>query len=71
MDSLFDLESIRKIWRRIWRNFEQRYPNLSKRAIHYHPCDWGRIVIYLKDGEIIIYDDDMGTCFITDERWKD
>lgn len=71
MDSLFDLESIRKIWRRVWRNFRRHYPNLSKRAVHYHPCNWGQIVVCLKDGDIIIYDDDMERCFITDKRWKD
>lgn len=47
----------RKItWSDIYKDFRQRLPTLSKFAVDYRPYDFMTIVVYLKDGTMVLYD---------------
>lgn len=47
----------RKItWLEVYRDFQRRFPNLSKRAVHYRANGYLSILIYFMDGSKMIYD---------------
>lgn len=43
-------------WANIYKEFRKRFPNLAKKAIHYEPNDFMKIVIFMSDGTKMTYD---------------
>lgn len=43
-------------WSDIYKDFQQRYPRLSKIAVHYQPSDYLTILITFSDGLKMAYD---------------
>ena len=58
-------------WAHIYKSFRKTYPNLRKHAVYWHPHDEGRIVLYLDDGSKMVYDHDLNSAAVLDERWKE
>ena len=43
-------------WSDIYSDFKQRYPRMSKSAIHYQPSDYLKILVTFQDGMKMLYD---------------
>ena len=43
-------------WRDVLMDFKQRHPNLAKMVVDYRPYDYGTIIVYLNDGQTMLYD---------------
>lgn len=46
-----------KVYKEMYNNFKSLYPQLSKKAIGYHPHGYFSITVWFEDGEKMIYDD--------------
>lgn len=44
-------------WREVFDNFKAVYPNLSKGVRDFRPYNYMSIMVYMRDGSKIIYDD--------------
>lgn len=62
--------SVKITWEKIHRDFKQRLPNFSKDAVYWRPHDYGKILIYMKDGSQITYDYDSKRVKFLSTRWK-
>ena len=53
-------------WSDILSDFKKKYPRLSRRIVSYRPYGYMTIVVYLADGEKVIYNQfDKKACFIS------
>lgn len=62
----------KKICKDIFKDFQRRYPRLSKDVIYFGP-DVGvlTIVVYLKDGTKIRYKMEEERGYVLKDRWKE
>jgi hypothetical protein len=50
------LMSVKVSWQSIYDDFRIRFPKLSKLALYYQPYNFMTIVVYLQNGDKLIYD---------------
>jgi len=50
-------KDIHKAYKEMFDNFKSLYPQLSKKAIGYHPNGYLSITVWFEDGEKMVYDD--------------
>lgn len=43
-------------WEDVYSDFRARHPNLKKMVMHWEPYDYLTIIIYISDGQMLIYD---------------
>ena len=55
---------------KIYEDFKLRHPHLSKEVVHWRPCDYMQIEIYMRDGMILKYDYGDHKAVIRSVNWK-
>lgn len=55
-------------WIDIYKDFEIRFPNLSKEIHDWRPYDKYQIIVYMKDGRKLIYDYDLKSANFLNEK---
>lgn len=43
-------------WLEIYRDFQSRFPRLSKKAVHFQANGYMSIIVYFIDGTTMVYD---------------
>lgn len=57
-------------WNKIHKDFTIQHPRYAKEDVYWRPYDFGKILIYLKDGKEITYDYDTKRIKFLPDRWK-
>lgn len=61
----------KKVFRKIYREFESKYPQLSKHVIHACPYEFATIALYLDDGTKLAYSYESERAIVLGDRWKE